>query len=190
MYFLWILASYLVGSIPVGIILAKMRGADPRKVGSGNIGATNVMRAAGKTIGIMTLLGDILKGFIPTITAMYFGQTPAVVAMTGFAAFVGHLFPVFLRFRGGKGVATGVGVYLAVSPFAILINIVIFVLVLFKWRYVSLGSLVGSALMPVALFVLGKPCDYVYLSIIVGMFVFLKHKENIRRLIDGNENKM
>jgi glycerol-3-phosphate acyltransferase PlsY len=190
MNILWIIVSYLVGSIPVGIILAKMRGTDPRKVGSGNIGATNVMRAAGKTIGIMTLAGDILKGFIPTAIMLHYGQPAIIVASTGLATFIGHLFPVFLKFKGGKGVATAVGVYLAVSPLAILINVVIFVFVLLKWRYVSLGSLVGTALMPAAFLILNQPREYIFLSIIVGIFIFLKHKDNIKRLLDGKENKM
>jgi len=190
LYILWIPASYLAGSIPVGILLAKMRGTDPRKVGSGNIGATNVMRAAGKTIGILTLAGDILKGLIPTALALYFRQPSLVVAAIGFAAFIGHLFPVFLKFRGGKGVATAVGVYLAVSPLAIMINVVIFVLVLLKWRYVSLGSLVGTSLIPLAFLVLKEPCEYIYLSLVVGVFIFIKHKDNIRRLLEGKEHKM
>jgi len=190
MNILWIIVSYLVGSIPVGIILAKMRGTDPRKVGSGNIGATNVMRAAGKTIGIMTLAGDILKGFIPTAIMLHYGQPAIIVATTGLATFIGHLFPVFLKFKGGKGVATAVGVYLAVSPLAILVNVVIFVFVLLKWRYVSLGSLVGTALMPAAFLILNQPREYIFLSIIVGIFIFLKHKDNIRRLLNGKENKI
>ena len=95
-YMLNIVIAYLIGSIPVGIILASMKGADPRNIGSGNIGATNVMRAAGKAVGILTLAGDILKGFIPTIFMLQNGQPVIVVALTGFAAFLGHLFPVFL----------------------------------------------------------------------------------------------
>lgn len=189
-YILNIVIAYLIGSIPVGIILARMKGADPRNIGSGNIGATNVMRAAGKAVGVLTLAGDILKGFIPTIFMLHNGQPVIVVALTGFAAFLGHLFPVFLKFKGGKGVATAVGVYLAVCPLAILINIVIFILVLFKWRYVSLGSLVGSALMPFALIFLNKPHEYIYLSLAIGGLIFIKHKANIRRLIDGHENKI
>jgi len=189
-YILYVLIAYITGSIPIGIILAKIRGADPRRIGSGNIGATNVMRAAGKTIGILTLAGDILKGFIPTAVVLYYGQPATIVALVGFAAFVGHLFPVFLKFKGGKGVATAVGVYLAVSPFAVLINIVVFILVLIKWRYVSLGSLVGTALMPLTLVVFGKSHEYIYLSLIIGFFIFIKHKGNIGRLVDGKENKI
>jgi len=189
-YILYVLIAYLTGSIPVGIMLAKLRGADPRKIGSGNIGATNVMRAAGKAIGILTLAGDILKGFIPTTIALYCGQPVAIVALIGFAAFIGHLFPIFLKFKGGKGVATAVGVYLTVSPFAILINVVFFIFVLFKWRYVSLGSLIGTALMPLTLIVLGKSNEYIYLSLVIGLLIFIKHKKNISRLMDGKENKI
>jgi len=190
LYILWIVIAYLIGSIPVGIILAKTRGADPRKAGSGNIGATNVMRTAGKTLGILTLAGDILKGLIPTTLALYSKQPAFVVAAIGFATFAGHLFPLFLKFKGGKGVATAAGVYLAVSPLAILINVVIFILVLLKWRYVSLGSLVGTGLMPLALLALNKPHEYVYLSWVVGILIFIKHKDNIRRLLEGKENKI
>jgi len=190
LYILWIVIAYLIGSTPVGIILAKTKGADPRKVGSGNIGATNVMRAAGKTLGILTLIGDILKGLIPTTLALYSKQPAFVIAAIGFAAVIGHLFPLFLKFKGGKGVATAAGVYLAVSPLAILINVVVFILVLLKWRYVSLGSLVGTGLMPLALFVLKKPHEYVYLSLVIGILIFIKHKDNIRRLFDGKENKI
>ncbi len=189
-YAAYILAAYLIGSIPVGIILAKMKGADPRKVGSGNIGATNVMRAAGKKLGILTLAGDVLKGLIPVLAAVCYAQPHVLIAAAGLAAFLGHLFPLYLKFKGGKGVATALGVYLVLSPLAILINIVVFVLVLLKWRYVSLGSLTGTALVPLTLALLKAPAQYVYLSLIVGVLIFLKHKDNIRRLMDGTENRM
>jgi glycerol-3-phosphate acyltransferase PlsY len=189
-YIPYILIAYLVGSIPVGIILAKLKGTDPRKVGSGNIGATNVMRAAGKKIGILTLIGDILKGLIPTLAATYFGQPYLLIAAVGLATFLGHLFPIYLKFTGGKGVATALGVYLALSPLTILINIIIFVLVLLKWRYVSLGSLIGTGLVPVALAVLKAPAEYVCLSVVIGILIFVKHKDNIKRLMAGTENRM
>ena len=190
LYISYILVAYLVGSIPVGIILSKIKGTDPRKVGSGNIGATNVMRAAGKKLGILTLIGDILKGFVPTALAIFSKLPYPVTAAIGLAAFLGHLFPVYLNFKGGKGVATAVGVYLAVSPFAILVNVVIFVLILLKWRFVSLGSLVGTGIMPLTLILLKTPAEYVYLSIALGVPIFIKHKDNIKRLIAGTENKV
>jgi acyl phosphate:glycerol-3-phosphate acyltransferase len=185
-----IILAYLIGSIPVGIILSKMKGKDPRTIGSGNIGATNVMRAAGKVVGIITLFGDIIKGCIPTIVAIHYKQPPIIIAAVGLAAFLGHLFPVYLKFKGGKGVATAAGVYLAISPLAILINAIIFVLVLLKWRYVSLGSLIGTGLIPLAFFLLQIPQAYTYLALIIGILIFIKHRDNIKKLLEGTEHRI
>jgi glycerol-3-phosphate acyltransferase PlsY len=188
--YILIVFAYLLGSVPVGVLLARMKGADPRKVGSGNIGATNVMRAAGKTTGVLTLAGDILKGLLPVSVAFTMEEPVIVVVAAGLAAFLGHLFPLFLRFKGGKGVATALGVYLALDPFAVFITVIVFVLVLLKWRFVSLGSLVGVAAMPLLLYLLNAPDYYVYLALIIGALIFIKHKDNIRRLLAGTENKI
>lgn len=188
--FLVILFAYLLGSVPVGVILARAKGADPRRVGSGNIGATNVMRAAGKTTGILTLVGDVLKGFLPVLIASALDVPIIVIAAVGLAAFLGHLFPVFLKFKGGKGVATALGVYLFLNPFAVLVAAIFFVLVLLKWRFVSLGSLVGVAVVPLALYLLKAPGYYICLALVVGILIFIKHKDNIRRLVEGTENKI
>ncbi len=188
-YFL-IAFAYLLGSVPVGLLLSKIKGADPRAVGSGNIGATNVMRAAGKITGALTLIGDVLKGLIPVMIAFMLGETKIIVTAAGLAAFLGHLFPVFLRFKGGKGVATALGVYLGLDPFAVLIAIIIFVLTIIKWGFVSLGSLVGVAAMPLLLYFLSAPVQYIYLVLIIGALIFIKHKDNIRRLVAGTENKI
>lgn len=185
-----IVFAYLLGSIPVGVILARTKGTDPRNIGSGNIGATNVMRAAGKATGILTLAGDILKGFLPIVIAFVFNESRAVIGAVGLATFLGHLFPVFLRFKGGKGVATALGVYLALNPIAVLIDVIVFVLILLKWRYVSLGSLVGVAVMPLLLYLLHAPYHYIYLALILGALIFIKHRDNIKRLIAGTENKI
>ena len=185
-----ILFAYLIGSIPIGVILARLKGKDPRKIGSGNIGATNVMRTAGKTLGIITLLGDILKGLIPTVIAVYLEEPKLFVALVGLSVFLGHLFPVFLKFKGGKGVATGVGVYLAISPPAILISFVIFVIVFMIWKYVSLGSLIGTGIIPVSLYLLKAPPEYIMLSLLIALCVFMKHNDNIKRLMAGTENKV
>lgn len=189
MVLVYVIAAYLLGSIPVGVVLARLKGQDPRTVGSGNIGATNVMRAAGKTIGIITLLGDIFKGFLPTWLAVSYGLSPIFVVAIGLAAFLGHLFPVYLGFKGGKGVATALGVFLALEPAAIPILFVVFIAVLLLWRYVSLGSLVGTALMPVLLLLFHAPTDYIVGSLIVGVLIFWKHSENIRRILAGTESK-
>jgi glycerol-3-phosphate acyltransferase PlsY len=190
MYVLPILLAYLVGSIPVGVLLARLKGKDPRKTGSGNIGATNVMRSAGKILGILTLVGDVLKGFIPTFIAMRLGVPEFVIALVGFAVFSGHLFPVFLKFKGGKGVATGAGVFLAINYPVILISVIIFVVVFLIWKYVSLGSLVGTAIIPLSFTLLKAPLEYVLLSLLLACCVFIKHKDNIKRLFAGTENKV
>ncbi len=188
--YLLIVIAYLVGSVPVGVILAKTKGKDPRKVGSGNIGATNVMRAAGKVLGIITLVGDILKGFLPTMVAIYAGLPVPLIAAVGFAAFLGHVFPLFLKFKGGKGVATASGVYLVLSPLAILVSMVVFALVLLKWKYVSAASIVGAALIPLNMLVFRAPQEYIYLSLIVGAIIIVRHRENLKRLLAGTEHKM
>ena len=186
----YVAAAYVIGSIPIGVILSKLRGKDPRKVGSGNIGATNVMRTAGKAVGIITLLGDAAKGFVPTILALDAGLSVFVVVAVGFAAFAGHLFPVFLGFKGGKGVATALGVYLALSPLAIFISFVVFVLVLLKWRYVSAGSLAGTVAMPLILLSMRAEPMYIYVSLVIGAFVIVRHLDNIKRLAAGTEHKL
>jgi glycerol-3-phosphate acyltransferase PlsY len=187
---LLILFAYLIGSIPIGVLLARLRGKDPRKVGSGNIGATNVMRSAGKVLGITTLVGDVLKGFVPTLIAIRLGVPDLLIALVGLAVFSGHLFPVFLKFKGGKGVATGAGVFLAINYPIILISFIIFVIVFLIWKYVSLGSLVGTAIIPLFFTLLKTPLEYILLSLLLTCCVFVKHKDNIKRLLAGTENKV
>ena len=187
---LWMLLAYLLGSLPVGLLLAKVKGQDPRKAGSGNIGATNVMRTSGKALGTLTLAGDVLKGLLPTALAMRAGEPQFLVAAVALAAFVGHLFPVYLGFRGGKGVATALGVFMALSYLAVLIDIAVFACVLYAWRYVSLGSLVAAALMPVLLLALKAPAAYVLLCLAVMLLIFAKHAKNISRLMAGTESRM
>lgn len=185
-----IIFAYLIGSIPVGVILGKIKGIDPRKTGSGNIGATNVMRAGGKTLGIITLLGDAAKGFIPVALAGALNRDVLIVAIVGLAAFLGHVFPVFLRFKGGKGVATALGVYIAVRPLIILGAFVIFVIVFLVWRYISLASIVGAIVVPFGLYLVKAPCELVVMAGLIGIIVIIRHKENISRLIKGTENKL
>jgi glycerol-3-phosphate acyltransferase PlsY len=189
MIVVYIIAAYLLGSIPVGVVLSKLKGQDPRKAGSGNIGATNVMRTVGKGLGALTLAGDIAKGFLPTWIAIHYDQSAVVVAACGLAAFIGHVWPIYLGFKGGKGVATALGLFLALKPAVIPILIIVFVVVLFKWRYVSLGSLVGTALMPILLFLFSSPLEYIVASLIVGLLIYYKHRDNMKRLLAGKENK-
>lgn len=188
---LYIFFSYLIGSIPVGIMLARIKGVDPRRVGSSNIGATNVARAAGKTVGILTLVGDIMKGLLPVvyITHTGSGQPPIVIALSGMAVFLGHLFPLYLRFKGGKGVATAVGVYLAIEPMAVLVALMIFIIVFIIWRYVSLSSIVAATSMPFIMMALNDESLYIYLTCVVAILIIIKHRDNIKRLKNRTEQK-
>lgn len=187
---LLIIFAYLIGSIPVGVILGKLKGIDPRKTGSGNIGATNVMRAAGKKLGIITLLLDAAKGFLPIVAAKAFGAGDYVIAMVGLVVFLGHVFPVFLKFRGGKGVATALGVYLALRPMVILAAFVVFVVVFAIWRYVSLASMIAAMVVPIGLYLVGAPGAFIVMAILITLVVILRHKDNISRLIKRTESKL
>ncbi len=190
-YLTFIPLAYLLGSIPTGIILSRLFGGeDPRTIGSKNIGATNVGRSAGKAAGILTLAGDFLKGAIPVYAAMSMARDERLIMLTGLAAFIGHLFPIFIGFRGGKGVATAAGVMVFISPIATLISVIVFAITLLVKRYVSLGSMLAAASLPVALsfFTNGKP--YLPLGTLIAVFVILKHKDNIKRLAEGTERRL
>jgi glycerol-3-phosphate acyltransferase PlsY len=184
-----VIAAYLLGSIPTGLLLARAFGVDIRSAGSGNIGATNVYRTLGRKVGVMTLAGDCLKGLVPILAAKHFGVSGGWVAMVGLAAFLGHVYTVFLGFKGGKGVATALGVFLGISPAAVLAAIVIFSLVLWKWRYVSLASITAAAAMPVLIALVGQKSFILLMSLVIAAIVIFKHRENIERLKAGTENK-
>ncbi len=184
-----IVGAYLLGSIPTGLLLAKAAGVDIRSTGSGNIGATNVYRTLGRTVGVLTLVGDCLKGLFPVLAARYLGMDDAWIAAAGLAAFLGHVYTVFLGFKGGKGVATALGVFLGVSPLAVLGALVIFVLLVWKWRYISLGSVTAAAAMPPLVALLDRRPMLVGMTVVVATLVVLKHRENIARLRAGTENR-
>lgn len=187
---LWIAGAYLLGAIPFGVVVAKVLGGrDPRTVGSGNIGATNVSRALGKKAGVATLLLDAAKGFAPVFAAAALFKGGQVPALVGLAAFLGHLFPVYLRFKGGKGVATAAGVFLACAPWGLALSALAFGLIVWRTRWVSLGSMVSAALLPVFSVLLGYPPEYAWLGAAVAVLTIIKHCENIKRLIAGNENR-
>jgi len=197
MLYLFILISYLVGSIPTGLVLAKATGVDIRKAGSGNIGATNVTRLLGKKLGILTLIGDVLKAVIPMLAAhWYFLRSGMViepqdvdlaVTLCGGAAFLGHMYSVYLKFRGGKGVATALGVFIVLEPLAALISLLLFVTVVYFSGYVAVGSLLVSALMTLWIWLLKGSPEHVYLAFFVGVLIWIKHADNIRRLFEGSE---
>lgn len=188
---LFITASYLVGAIPSSLVLAKLFSKkDIREAGSGNIGATNAVRILGKKFGALTFVGDMLKGFLPVYAGTVIFNSPGLTALFGLAAFLGHLFPVYLKFKGGKGVATAFGIFLYLAPAVILIEFFVFVLIVFLWRYISLASITASAAMPFLLAVFSCPQPIFLLSIIMSFLIFLKHRDNIKRLLNGTENRL
>lgn len=198
MVYLFIIGAYLIGSIPTGLVLSKMTGGeDIRTAGSGNIGATNVTRLLGRKLGFLTLLGDVLKAVIPMLAMHLYlvksgigvspGEFDMAVSLCGGAAFLGHLFPIYLNFRGGKGVATALGVFLVLEPFAVLISLFLFVGVVYFSGFVSVGSLLVSALMTVWIWLLGGSPNHVFLAFFIGVLIWIKHTDNIRRLMEGTE---
>jgi glycerol-3-phosphate acyltransferase PlsY len=186
-----VIFAYLLGSIPTGLVLAKaLADIDPRQGGSRNIGATNVMRTAGKALGAVTLIGDVLKGVIPVCLTLFLQRGEWWIAAAGLAAFVGHCFPIYIGFKGGKGVATSLGVYLPLTPLALLVNVLVFASALGVTRMVSVGSITAAIVMPFLIFLGNYPLAYLIMSICVGAIVIYRHKENIKRIIAGKENKL
>jgi glycerol-3-phosphate acyltransferase PlsY len=183
------LAGYLAGSIPFGLLLTRItKAGDLRAIGSGNIGATNVLRTGRKGLALATLLLDALKGALPTWLAwVWFG--PDVAVLVGLGAVLGHCFPLWLKFRGGKGVATAAGVLLALTPLIMLLVLALFALVVWLSRYVSLGSILAALAAPLLAwwFDLYQIRD---LYLLLALIILLKHHANIRRLVTGNENKV
>jgi glycerol-3-phosphate acyltransferase PlsY len=181
--------AYLLGSIPVGLLLAKAAGVNIRETGSGNIGATNVYRTLGRTVGIMTLVGDCLKGLLPALLAQKLALPDHWLAAICLAAFLGHVYTIFLGFKGGKGVATALGVFLAVAPLAVLFALIAFIVVIRLWRYVSLASITAAALMPLLVALLDRRPVIIAMTLAIALLVIYKHKDNIQRLREGTESK-
>ncbi|MBI5599078.1 MAG: glycerol-3-phosphate 1-O-acyltransferase PlsY [Deltaproteobacteria bacterium] len=182
--------AYLLGSVPTGVVAARLTGGvDPRSAGSRNIGATNVGRTSGRTAGVLTLAGDMLKGAAPAVIAAYLSGNEAIVAMAGLFAFLGHLFPVFLGFKGGKGVATACGVFLVISPATLFLSAGVFILMLLITRYVSVGSMAAALSLPVFMAVFKAGSVYIALGAVVALLIVIKHSDNIKRLIEGRENR-
>lgn len=203
-----LIASYLLGAVPFGLLIAGAHGIDLRKVGSGNIGATNLSRALGKKWAYLCFVLDLAKGLLPTVAAGYWlsdiqGATGLWARLAvGSAAVVGHIFPVYLRFKGGKGVATSFGVAIGLWPYytlcagAVLLIWIVFLLI---WRYVSLASLAASVAFPVVLILaialipgweMAKLWPLLIIAIFIPVLVFVRHRENISRLLAGTENKV
>ena len=205
--YILIIVAYLLGSVPFGLLIARSKGIDLRKVGSGNIGATNVGRALGGKWAKICFFLDLLKGAIPMLLAgSIIGKTPTqpqiwLWLLCGTAAILGHIFPIYLRFKGGKGVATSLGMVLGLWPYftiAGLVCFVVWVVCLYKWKYVSLGSIVGAALFPIIVatqitliesWSFAKLWPLLFIAIVLGSLVIIRHRDNIKRLIEGTEKK-
>jgi glycerol-3-phosphate acyltransferase PlsY len=186
-----ILTAYLLGSVPFGLLVARLTGAgDLRRAGSGNIGATNVLRTVGRGAAALTLLGDIGKGAAAIALARWAGASAGVLAAVGIAAVLGHVFPVFLGLRGGKGVATMLGVVLAAMPAVGLALLGIWLLVAVLWRYSSLAALCATALMPFLAWLLDGRSALLGMTIALAVLIFWRHRENIRRLAHGTESQI
>jgi acyl phosphate:glycerol-3-phosphate acyltransferase len=190
------IAAYLLGSIPFGVLFTQLfGGGDVRKSGSGNIGATNVARVAGPVPAILTLLFDVAKGAVPVWLAGRIGNESATWMMiAALAALLGHCFPIWLKFRGGKGVATAAGAFLVLCPAALLGSVMLFLIVLFFWRYVSLASISAAAAMPLLIYFLWAPHHAPPLIVTFGalaaaVIIIYKHDANIQRLAQGEEPK-
>jgi acyl phosphate:glycerol-3-phosphate acyltransferase len=185
-----VVLAYLLGSISFGLLIARVhRGADLRHSGSGNIGATNVARTLGKAAGILTLLGDGAKGLVAVLCAQAWGQASMLPALAALAAVLGHMFPLYHGFRGGKGVATALGVFLPTLPLPLLGGFVVWLVVVAVWRYVSAGSMLAALVVPLLAALWSYPVPLVMAAAMIALLVLYKHRENLSRLLRGSESK-
>ncbi len=184
------IAAFLLGSVPTGLIVARARGVDLQRSGSGNIGATNVLRTTGKWPALFTLAGDILKGVIAAAAGRYFfaGQ-PGFEGIVGLSAVLGHDFSIFLKFRGGKGVATSLGVLCVYAPQTCIFTTIIWIMTLLVTRYSSLGALVSFGLMPFSMALSGSK-EQLPAALLMSILLFIKHRDNIVRLVKGTEPRV
>ncbi|MEW6418208.1 MAG: glycerol-3-phosphate 1-O-acyltransferase PlsY [Nitrospirota bacterium] len=188
-FILLLVISFILGSIPFGIIVAKTKGVDLKEVGSGNIGATNVLRSLGKWPALLTVLGDMLKGTTAVAIGRYFGLGPFYEGLIGLTSIIGHNFSLFLKFRGGKGVATSLGVLIIYAPKIALFTLVIWFVVVIFTRYSSLGALVSLGLLPINILLFDDKRKLLA-AILITILTFIRHKENIQRLVKGTERKI
>lgn len=183
--------AYLIGSISSAIVVARIMGLkDPREVGSGNPGATNILRYGGKKLAAITLLGDILKGVIPVLLARMFTQDALILSLVAAGAFLGHLYPIYFKFQGGKGVATAFGVITATVPWVGLALVATWLLMAFTFRYSSLAAMVTVMTAPVYIWFLLPERAYFVMSILVAALLLWRHRANIKRLLAGEESKI
>jgi acyl phosphate:glycerol-3-phosphate acyltransferase len=186
-----IVLAYVLGSISFGLLLTRLRGGvDLRQSGSGNTGATNVARTLGKGAGLLTLLGDSLKGLVAVLLAQSWGSAVAVTAAAAVAAVLGHLFPWYAQFRGGKGVATAVGAFAAILPLPLLGGFVVWIATVALCRYVSAGSMLAAIVVPLLAGLLAYPQPFIFAATLIGILVLIKHRSNLQRLLQGQESKL
>jgi acyl phosphate:glycerol-3-phosphate acyltransferase len=189
-------AAYLIGAVPIGYLIGRAFGvADIRRQGSGNIGATNVLRTAGRLPAILTLAGDIAKGYLAVVAGAALASSPSgpdtgVMAASAVAAVIGNCWSIFLGFRGGKGVATGLGALLKIVPLAVVPAALVWLLVTISFRYVSLGSVLAASCVPLGALLLGMPAPFVIATFAVGAIIVGRHHANISRLLAGHEPKL
>lgn len=188
---IFILSAYLIGSLSTAIIYCKIAGLpDPRSQGSGNPGATNVLRFGGKKVAIIVLLGDLLKGLIPVMLAKWLGLSAATITLVASAAFLGHLYPVFFRFQGGKGVATALGVLLGVSWLIGLLVLMTWLLVAFISRLSSLSALVAAGFSPIFIYLIIPQPEYILMAVLLAVLLVWRHRSNIQKILNGTESKI
>jgi len=185
-----VLVAYLLGSIPTGYLIGKAKGLDVRAQGSGNIGATNTARALGKRWGIITLVGDAAKGYLPVLAGLLLGLPLHFVAAAGFAAFLGHIFPLYLKFKGGKGVATALGVLVGVAPLAALAGFVVYAILYAIWRISSIGSLSALFVVPAVIVWQYPQPEVLLLMAALATTIVWTHRGNIERLLKRKEHKV
>jgi glycerol-3-phosphate acyltransferase PlsY len=190
LYALLVLGGYVLGSVPTGLLVGRAWGVDIRQVGSGNIGMANVLRSVGKKAAAVTMLGDMLKGLVPVVAAHLLTGNEWVVAAVALAAVVGHCWPVFLRFKGGKGVATGAGTSIGLVPVVGLALFAFWWAVVLVSKYTSLGAIAVMVVSPVVFLLSGQPAPYVLYTVIGGALVLWRHRENARALVRGTERKI
>ncbi|OGB88926.1 acyl-phosphate glycerol 3-phosphate acyltransferase [candidate division WOR-1 bacterium RIFCSPHIGHO2_01_FULL_53_15] len=190
MSYIIILAGYLLGAIPFGLLIGKILKVDLRKAGSGNIGATNVLRTMGIVPGSAVLALDLLKGTGAVMIGRWFSGDPVIIVFCGLAAVIGHSFSVYLGFKGGKGAATGLGVLLGVAPDIFLFAVLIFLATVALTRHVSVGSMLTAVAVFAAFITLGRPQPYTAAAGLVAAIIFLRHRPNIKRLVAGTEPRL
>ncbi len=188
--FLLLIAAYLIGSIPFGYLISKVLNIDIRKFGSGNIGATNVYRTLGPVPGAIVFVLDLLKGTLPVYLAIQLVSNPWLIILVGIAAVIGHTYPIYLKFKGGRGAATGLGILLGIAPDIFVGAVAIAALIIYISRYVSLASIITPIIVTIMLFAFGRPLSYGLAAGLISIIIIARHIPNIKRLRNGTERKI